>query len=122
MKTRSVLDEQELPPIESFSSSLGVGSHISIDDYRHAKSVWNTFGCSTMRDYINIYCQLDVLLLAELFSQFKDNCKRVNAYILKTLLLFPIISNFTCTQSPILRCQALHTMHVCTCCRKRMSG
>ena len=122
MKTRSVLDEQELPPIESFSSSLGVGSSISIDDYRHAKSVWNAFSCRTMRDYINIYCQLDVLLLAELFSQFKDNCKRVNAYILKTLLLFPIISTFICTQSHILRCQALHTMHVCTCCRKRMSG
>ena len=83
MKTRSVLDEEELPPIESFRSSLGVGSNISIDDYRHAKSVWNAFNCITIRDYINIYCELDVLLLAELFSQFKDNCKRVNTYILK---------------------------------------
>ena len=83
MKTRSVLDEEELPPIESFRSSLGVGSNISIDDYRHEKSVWNAFNCITIRDYINIYCELDVLLLAELFSQFKDNCKRVNTYILK---------------------------------------
>ena len=81
MTGRSVLDEEKLPPIESFDSSLGVGSRISIDDYKHKEQVWNVFGCKTLRDYTNVYCELDVLLLAELFSQFKDKCKNVGGLI-----------------------------------------
>ena len=37
LTSRSVLKETKLPPIESFSSSLGVGRIISPEDYIHAQ-------------------------------------------------------------------------------------
>ena len=94
MTGRSVLDEEKLPPIESFDSSLGVGSRISIDDYKHAEQVWNVFGCRTLRDYTNVYCELDVLLLAELFSQFKDNCKNVGELICLFVFIVTLFQQF----------------------------
>ena len=71
------MNERCLPPIEAFSSKLGVGGNISIDDFNHAQEVWFEFSCQSIKDYTEIYCELDVILLAELFSAFKDNCKKV---------------------------------------------
>ena len=76
MTSRSVLKEKQLPPIEKFTSSLGVGRIISQEDFIHAQNVWDVFECKTFQEYMEIYVELDVLLLAELFSQFKNNCKQ----------------------------------------------
>ena len=46
----SKLSATSLPPKEAFYSQLN-GSGISDKDYDHAKKVWNTFNCKTIRDY-----------------------------------------------------------------------
>ena len=53
-----------------------MGRIISPEDYIHAQNVWDIFKCKTFQEYMEIYVELDVLLLAELFSQFKNNCKQ----------------------------------------------
>jgi hypothetical protein len=78
LSSYDVLQDTSLPSIDQFDSKLGVGCQISIDDYKHAHDVWKEFGCRSFRDYMEIYCALDVILLAELFSNFKDNCKKVS--------------------------------------------
>ena len=78
LTSHTVLDVNSLPSIECFNSKLGVGKQISRDDYIHAQNVWKEFDCESLREYMDIYCQLDVLLLCELFSCFKDNCKQVS--------------------------------------------
>ena len=90
------MKEECLPPIECFKSSLGMGRNISLEDYQHAHNVWSTFDCTTFQDYMEVYVELgciihylyysnlfiqDVLLLAELFSYFKDFCKEVSINI-----------------------------------------
>ena len=82
MSDRNVLKEKSLPPIECFNSTLGVGRIISQDDYIHALKVWDVFECESIKDYTEIYVELDVLLLAELFSYFKDFCKEVGYTII----------------------------------------
>jgi len=67
------LSETELPPKEAFYSKLN-DSDISDEDYRHAQTVWNKFGCRSLRDYHNIYNKSDVLLLADIFENFRDVC------------------------------------------------
>ena len=67
------LDETTLPPKEAFYSRLG-GSGISDDDYAHAQKVWKGFGMKTLRDYHDLYNQSDVLLLADVFENFRDVC------------------------------------------------
>lgn len=63
----------ELPPKSTFFSRLD-NSKISDDDYKHAKEVWEEFGCKTLRDYHNLYNKSDVLLLADVFENFRDVC------------------------------------------------
>ena len=68
------LDETELPPIEAFFSILS-GSGITKEEYEHAQRVWKTFGMKTMRDYHNLYNRSDVLLLCDVFENFRKVCK-----------------------------------------------
>jgi hypothetical protein len=59
-----------LPNIEEFSSSLNF-SKITIEDYNHAKSVWQKFNCKTMGDYHDLYVLLDTALLGDVFTVFR---------------------------------------------------
>ena len=67
----SRMDETELPPKEAFYSRLNE-SHISDEEYEHAKQVWNTFDCKHLGDYHDLYMLTDVLLLADVFESFRD--------------------------------------------------
>ena len=69
------LDETKLPPKEAFYSKLS-GEGISDEDYAHAQNVWKEFGMKTLRDYHDLYNQSDVLLLADVFENFRDVCNK----------------------------------------------
>ncbi|CAL1294548.1 unnamed protein product [Larinioides sclopetarius] len=67
-------EEPRLPSIQSFESIL-TGSGISVDDYRHAQSVWNYFHLKNMGDYHDLYVKSDVLQLADVFENFRKLCQ-----------------------------------------------
>ena len=64
-------DETCLPPQEAFYSSLS-DEGITDDDYKHAQEVWDTFDCRNIGDYHDLYLKTDVLLLADVFENFRQ--------------------------------------------------
>ncbi|XP_026824426.1 uncharacterized protein LOC113561716 [Ooceraea biroi] len=62
-----------LPPRESFYSSL-TGETVSESDYAHAENAWQRFAIRTLSEYSDLYLKTDVLLLADVFENFRDSC------------------------------------------------
>lgn len=62
----------ELPPREAFASRLRGSTSGSAAEYEHAQRCWAAFGCRTMMDYVRAYLELDVLLLSDLFEDYRD--------------------------------------------------
>ena len=67
------LSETHLPPKEEFYSKLN-DEGLTDSDYQHAINVWNKFQCQTIRDYHDLYLKSDVLLLADVFENFRATC------------------------------------------------
>ena len=67
--------EPRLPNIEEFASRL---RHTQCDpaEYEHATNVWTEFGCLTLKDYHDVYLKSDVLLLADVFEEFRKVCMK----------------------------------------------
>ena len=65
-------DETKLPSPDAFFSKSS-GSPCSDSEYTHATRVWTAFGCRRMADCHDIYLQLDVLFLADLFEKSRSN-------------------------------------------------
>ena len=65
--------ENKLPSKKSFYSRL-TGEGINNEDYEHAKNVWDVFEMKTLQDYHDLYNVTDVLLLADVFENFRNVC------------------------------------------------
>ena len=67
------LCETVLPPREAFFSQLSQ-LDITEQDYQHANQIWQVFQCNTLGDYHELYIKTDVLLLADVFENFRILC------------------------------------------------
>jgi hypothetical protein len=76
MTDLSKLSVTSLPKKEEFYSQL-TNSGISNEDYAHAQKVWKSFSCKTMRDNHDLYLKTDVLLLADVMTEFRKLCKKI---------------------------------------------
>jgi hypothetical protein len=77
--TVNKFNEPCIPPIECFSSTLK-NENITKDEYNRALKVQEKFKCKTFRDYHDIYLYLDVLLLSDVFTNYRN--ESINAYMI----------------------------------------
>ena len=73
MDNSKKFQETKLPPKEKFYSKLN-DENITDEDYQHAQNVWKTFNCKNMGNYHDLYLKTDVLLLCDVFEEFRNVC------------------------------------------------
>ena len=99
-----------LPSKEDFYSSLSQTS-ITEDEYKHALNVYDKMNCEKFLDYHLLYLKCDVLLLSDIFSNFRKTTKEYynldplnyisaaslawDAMLLKTKVELDLISDIT---------------------------
>ena len=76
MDTEEKFNDTKLPPLKAFYSKHS-GKGITKKNYKHAWNVWNTFKMKTFKDYHKLYNETDVLLLADVFENFRDLCLKI---------------------------------------------
>ena len=76
MDSEEKFNDTKLPPREAFYSKLS-GRGITEKDYKHACNVWNTFKMKTFKEYHELYNITDVLLLADVFENFRELCLKI---------------------------------------------
>ena len=69
--------ERSLPPRECFYSSL-TEEDITEEEFDHAQNVWREFEMESLENYHDVYLLTDVLLLADVFEEFRKTC--LNSY------------------------------------------
>ena len=68
--------EDKPPPQKAFYSKLS-GRGITKTDYKQVWNVWNSFNMESLKDYHELYNITDVLLLADVFENFRDLCLKI---------------------------------------------
>ncbi|GFW75952.1 uncharacterized protein TNCV_3247171 [Trichonephila clavipes] len=66
--------ETQLPPQSAFFNSL-TNENVSREDYEYAHHIWNIFQMHTLGDYHDLYVTVDVLLLSDIFENFRTLCQ-----------------------------------------------
>ena len=73
MNSFDKFNDEQLPSKEQFYSRLNE-EDITLDDYKKAKQIWKHFGIKSMGEYHDLYLKTDVLLLTDVFENFRDMC------------------------------------------------
>ena len=70
MTSREKFSETSLPPIDAFYDTLREEA-LKQEDYERAKETWTRFGIANMQQYHDHYLLSDVLLLSDVFENFR---------------------------------------------------
>ena len=76
MDSEEKFNDTKPPPQKAFNSKLS-GKGISNKNYNHVLNVWNTFNMKIFKEYHELYNITDVLLLADVFENFRDLCLKI---------------------------------------------
>ena len=75
MNSFEKFEDSRLPRKEDFFSIMN-NEHITEEEYQHAQNVWNEFDLSSMGEYHDLYLKSDILLLADVFENFRKACQQ----------------------------------------------
>ncbi|XP_059225632.1 uncharacterized protein LOC106094284 [Stomoxys calcitrans] len=71
------LNEKDLPAREAFYNSMS-DEECTVAEYQHAQQVWAKFNCESLKDYMELYLKADVLILADVFENFRALCRSIH--------------------------------------------
>lgn len=100
------LNDVSLPSQDKFYNTMS-DENITLENYQRACTVWNTFGCKTLGEYSDLYLKSDVLILADVFENFRKLCKNIYSldpahYVTTPGLAWDVMLKFTGVELELL--------------------
>ena len=99
-------NETSLPSKEGFYRNLNM-ENIDDIDYRHGNNVFKRFELESLGDYHDLYVQSDILLLADVFDNFRDVCIKEYELDPAHLLLLPGLAWQACLKKTNIELELL---------------
>ena len=93
MDSWNKFNQDKLSPMSNFYSELTM-ENIPNSDYRHAQRVFKTFNNKNLGDYHDLYVQSDILLLADVFENLRNECLKTYDLDLVNFTIFSMASLF----------------------------
>lgn len=88
------LKERSLPNKKQFYNELK-DEHVSDEDYQRALKVWRLFDCETLEQYFKLYLISDVLILTDVFENYRDICMKLYKLEATAFVSSPSLSFFS---------------------------
>lgn len=70
------MEETALPSKENFYSKL-MDEQISDNEHQFAEKIWREFNITNLGEYSDLYLKTDILLLADVFENFRSTCLKI---------------------------------------------
>ena len=99
-------NETSLPSKEDFYRNLNM-ENIDDIDYRHGNNMFKRFELESLGDYHDLYVQSDILLLADVFENFRDVCIKEYELDPVHLLLLPGLAWQACLKKTNIELELL---------------
>ena len=114
-------NETQLPEREAFFNSI-TEEDISDAEYQHAQNVWKHFKLQTLGQYHDLYVQTDVLLLADVFENFRKLCMHYYTLDAAHLYTSPGLSWQSCLKMCNVQLELLTDIDMLLCIEKGVRG
>ena len=105
-------DETSLPDKKFFYSELHL-EDITEKDYAHAQKVFDEFNSKDLGDYHDLYVQSNILLLADVFENFRNKCIEIYKLDPAPFLLAPGLAWQACLKETGIRFEVLIDIDIC---------
>ena len=106
MDSREKFNENSIPPKEAYYSKLNE-EDISDADYAHVQNLWEVFKIKDIGDDHDLYVQIDTLLLADVFENFRDKCVEIYGLDLAHFLSAPRLAWQACLKKTEVKLELL---------------
>lgn len=70
VKSLKALQSRGMPPKDDFYDSLH-DKEIAMEEYEHARTIFECFNCQNLQDFLVLYLTVDVLSLADIFEDYR---------------------------------------------------
>ena len=114
-------DETSLPDKEAFYSKLNIEG-ISDKNYAHSQKVWEVFEIKKLGEYHDLYVLSDVLLLADVFKNFKNKCMEIYELYPDHFLTAPGLAWQDCLNMTEEKLELLTDINMLLMSEKRIKG
>ena len=102
MDSRIKFNQDKTPSVNIFYSELTM-ENITNSDYKHAQRVFKTFNIKNLGDYHDLYVQSDVLLLTDVFENFRNQCLKTYDLDPGNFLTLPSLALQACLKTTKIR-------------------